>query len=214
MKYKAIIFDFDDTLVESRIAKWSHHKHVAKKFYNIDLTDEDIREHWGKPLGVLIRELYKNSDTEENMYAVLYSVKKDFPKYPYKGAIGTIQKLLSNNIKVGVVSATTKRFLVEDLGDLGFPVEDFITIQGADETMHHKPDPRVFEPLINSLQEEGIKKEEILYVGDSIDDFKASTGAGIHYIALTTGLYSQDDFERLGALTICHNIEDIFNHIS
>ena len=34
-KYKAVLFDFDDTLVESRIQKWNQHKDVAKKFYNV-----------------------------------------------------------------------------------------------------------------------------------------------------------------------------------
>jgi beta-phosphoglucomutase-like phosphatase (HAD superfamily) len=57
MKYKAVLFDFDDTLVESRRMKWDHHKFAAKYFYNLDLTDDDIKEHWGKPMAELLRLL-------------------------------------------------------------------------------------------------------------------------------------------------------------
>ena len=52
---KAIFFDHDDTLVGTYIAKSAQHKYVAKKWYNIELTDEKIRKHWGMPLN----ELYK-----------------------------------------------------------------------------------------------------------------------------------------------------------
>jgi phosphoglycolate phosphatase-like HAD superfamily hydrolase len=40
MKYRAVLFDLDDTLLKTSTIKWAHHKAVAKRFYNIDLTDE------------------------------------------------------------------------------------------------------------------------------------------------------------------------------
>ena len=212
-KYKAVIFDFDDTLVESRVSKWAHHKHVAKNFYNIELSDEDIRKHWGRPFDVLVAELYQNSDTLENMHKAIISVKKDFPKYPYKEAISTVQKLLDQNIKTGVVSATTTMFLIEDLTHLGFPVDSFSIIQGADKTKVHKPEAGVFLPLIEQMEKEGINKEDIVYIGDSLDDFKASTGAGLNFIALTTGLYSYEDFKNEGAETVMNSIEEILSEI-
>ncbi len=212
-KYKAVIFDFDDTLVESRVAKWAHHTHVAKKFYNLDLTEEDIRKQWGKPFDTLITELYENSDTLENIHSAIYSVRDQFPKFPYKESIAILHILISNRIKIGVLSATTTKFLTEDLTHLEFPVSDFILIQGADQTSFHKPDPKVFLPLIASLEKEGLKKEEIAYVGDSLDDFKASTGAGLHFIALTTGLYSRKDFIDAGARIVFDTIKDILTDI-
>ncbi len=80
MKYKAVIFDFDDTLVESRAVKWAQHKTVAKKFYNIELSDEDMRTHWGKPFTELVSVLYKNSDTFENTHETIRSTRDEFRK--------------------------------------------------------------------------------------------------------------------------------------
>lgn len=208
-----VIFDFDDTLVESRVAKWKHHQYVAKKFYNIDVTEAELLKSWGKPLHILIGELYQNSDTLENMYTALISTKDDFQKKIYKESIDTVNKLLDQNIMVGVISATTKFFLIEDLKRFNFPIDRFSIIQGADETPAHKPDPDVFSPLFEKYLDKGIKKNEIVYIGDSVDDFKAATGAGIDFIAVTTGLYSNIDFKKLGAKTITKGIHEILDKV-
>ncbi|GCE30103.1 hypothetical protein KDA_55870 [Dictyobacter alpinus] len=67
MKYKAVLFDLDDTLLKTATIKWAHHKAVAKQFYNIDLTDEVLAKHWGMPFEPMIAILYQRADTPENM---------------------------------------------------------------------------------------------------------------------------------------------------
>ncbi len=212
-KYKAVIFDFDDTLVESRLAKWDQHKHVGKKFYNIDLKDETLHEHWGKPIHILAPELYEHSEPWEEMHQKLISTKKDFPKKLYPGSVTALNELLDNSIKIGIISAATRMDITEDLVKFNFPLERFTIIQGCDETNVHKPNPEVFTPALKKLEEEGIELKDILYVGDSIDDLKASTLAGIDFIALTTGLYTREDFKKLGAKTILKNIGELTKEI-
>ena len=216
-KYKVVIFDFDDTLVESRPFKFAHHKAVAKKFYNIELTDKDISEQWGKPLNTVIDNLYKSSDTIENMHKALISVRDDFLKKEYDGSVETVNTLLENKIKIGVLSATNRKYIEEDLKRLNFPLENFFVIQGADETSVHKPSGKVFDKIFEKLgllvDGENIKKEEIVYVGDSLDDYMASADAGIDFIGITTGLYSETDFATKGADKIVKSIKEITKHI-
>ena len=52
-------------------------------------------------------------------------------------------------------------------------------IQASGESEHHKPDPRVFDALIQVLQGSSIDKNEILYVGDSLSDLYAARDAGL-----------------------------------
>lgn len=207
-KYKAVIFDFDDTLVETHVIKWEHHKTVAKKFYNIDLTEEVILKHWGKPLHILIPELYQHSDTYENMISAYVSIKNDFLKSIFNGSIETITTLLDHGIKVGLLSATNKDFLLDDLARFNFPINRLTVIQAAEDTSVHKPHPDVFLPLLNKLKEEGITNKDIVYVGDSIDDLQAAHGAGIDFIAVTTGLYSREDFKAEGVKMIVKYIKE------
>src|SRR3989344_1811939 len=209
LRYKAVIFDFDDTLVETRKHKWAHHTFVAKKFYNIDLTEETLLQHWGKPLDVLITELYQSSDTLEKMYEALISVRNDFLKQPYEGSAEMIQELINHGIKIAVLSATNKKYLVEDLIRLDFPVEQISVIQGADETKVHKPDPNVLLPILNKFAGEGISKKDIVKIGDSVIDLKTAKAAKIHFIAVTTGLYSKEDFKKKGAKIVVQDIREI-----
>lgn len=211
MKYKAVIFDFDDTLVESKRAKWAQHKHVAKKFYNIDLSDEDIRPHWGKPIWELVSILYRNSDSMDNMRKALYSTRDGFRKKAFPGSADIFSKIIESGREVGVLSATTNFFLVEDLTAYGFPIDRLISIQGADDTTVHKPNGDVFIPMLEKLAEKGIKPKDVVYVGDSLDDFKAASGAGINFIALTTGLYTKEEFEQAGAKVILSDIRELMN---
>src|SRR3990167_10932632 len=112
-KYKAVIFDYDDTLVETRAIKWAHHRAVAKEFYHIDLSDEVLLKHWGKPLYVLIAELYQYSDTLENMIKANLSIRDKFLKKVYTGSVKAITELVDRGVKVGILSATTNEFLLD-----------------------------------------------------------------------------------------------------
>jgi HAD superfamily hydrolase (TIGR01549 family) len=213
MKYKAVIFDFDDTLVESRALKWVQHKHVGKKFYNLDFTDDDIREHYGKPFNQLLVDLYKGSDTLENIHTAIESVREDFLKRVYDGAPEVLRNLLSKNIEVGVISGTNKKFLLEDLSRLGFPHEQFFIIQGSDEVSFHRPDPGVFLPTFEKLSQKSITKEHVVYVGDLLDDLKVAHRAGIDFIAVTTGLYNEEEFKKAGAKTVLKDIKELLDFI-
>ena len=213
-KYKAVIFDFDDTLVESRTTIWKLHKHVAKKFYDIDLKDEKISLHWGKPFPVLISELYENSDTVENLIKANRSqYNGSFFKKEYKGAKKIIYTLLDSDIKVGILSSAIRAHIIEDFSRLKFPTNDLFLIQSAEDTLVHKPNPRVFSPILKKLKKEGIKKNDIIYVGDSLDDLQAAHGAGIDFIAVTTGLYTKKDFQKNGAKVIIKDIKGVIRNI-
>lgn len=211
--FKAVIFDFDDTLVKTFAIKSAHHKATAKEFYGIDLTDEEIRNHWGKPFDQLISHFYRNSDSVENMRAANMSTRTQFLKETYDGSVEVIEEFLSKGIQIGVLTSTNKEFVLDDLQRLGFPFEKFFCIQGADETDVHKPDPRVFDRVIDTLHALGIGKSEAVYVGDGTIDFLAARGAGLDFIGVTTGLTSVEEFEKEGVEKIIRDIRDLSTYV-
>ncbi|HSW99568.1 MAG TPA: hypothetical protein VLH38_00880, partial [Patescibacteria group bacterium] len=64
---KVVLFDHDDTLVGTIGTKWEQHKHVAHTFYGKELSDDEIQEHWGKPLTELVCLLYGTDDVDQAM---------------------------------------------------------------------------------------------------------------------------------------------------
>lgn len=203
---KAVIFDFDDTLARSWEQKWAHHKYTAKESYGIELTDEVLGRHWGEPFDQLVGNLYNHSDDVEKMMAENQSSKDLFPKLIMDGALEVVSTLRAQNLTLGIITSTMTDFVKKDMTQLGLDVNDFFHIQGADDSPAHKPDPRVFEEILDKLAAQDITKNEIVYVGDSVLDCQAALGAGIHFVGVTTGL---DTKESLEANKAVHIIEDI-----
>ncbi len=198
---QAILFDHDDTLVGTIQAKWAQHKFLAKTFYGKDLTDNQLRIHWGKPLTLLIQHLYETEDINTAMSHNI-ATRDQFPKQLFPSTIDTLKTLRTQGKKLGLVTATTRSSLNHDFETLGYAKEIFDYIQTEEDTKFHKPDPKVFEPALNWLAQNKILPHEVLYVGDHIKDMQAATGAGLHFIGVATGIISTKEFEEHHAKSI------------
>lgn len=205
---KAVIFDCDDTLIKTHQAKWRHFQAVAKDSYGIDLTEDVIREHWGKPYADIHRIYFQDSDTLENMLQAKLDREHEFPCELQPGALEVIRALRQKNIVLGVLSASSSRIVQPDLKRLGFDLADFTYIQTSEDTSVHKPYPAVFAPILSHLAASGIE-DGILYVGDAIRDYHAARDAGLGFIGVTTGLDTAAEFRSAGAPLIVANLNEI-----
>lgn len=206
--YQAVVFDLDDTLTQSHEYTFAHHKAVAKQ-YGIDLTDEDILVHWGKPFDELIQHLYRRSDSLENMKALNQSLYAQFRKKIQEDTQPLLATLVAQQMRLGILTAANTHQAIEDLTYFGVPIDQFTFIQGAEQTSVHKPHPDVFLPMFERLAQEGIEKAAIVYVGDALHDFHAARDAGITFVAVTTGLVSQERFRQAGAKYIIPRLKHL-----
>jgi HAD superfamily hydrolase (TIGR01549 family) len=199
VKYKAVLFDLDDTLLRTIETCWDHHRAVCREIYGFELTDDELRANWGAPFIKLLPALYRNSDTYENMLAAERSLAHRFPIVAFDDALSVLTKLADTGIAVGIVTSADRHLVERDLENIGFPEERLAVLQTSEDTDVHKPDPAVFEPALAKLATLGIERAEILYVGDSVNDFKAANGAGIDFLGVTTGLTTAALFTDAGA---------------
>lgn len=200
--YKAIIFDFDETLVRAMGVKWKQHQDAAKQFYDHELTEEMIRTYWGMPFEPMIQLFYDNKDTVENMKNNYHSLDELYPKYPFEDTIEVLTYLQSHSYWTGVITSMTKESVIKDMKKDGLPYEKFNLIQGSTDSAFHKPDPRVFDDVKKILKKISISHNETLYVGDDIRDMQAANGAGIQFVAIPNGLTSKEEFIKRGAKCI------------
>lgn len=162
---KAVLFDHDDTLVGTISAKWEQHKHVARTFYGKELTDDELAEHWGKPLSELLSLLYETKDAQQAMTHVL-ATHEAFPKELFEATIPTLRRIKALGILVGIITATSRFSFEHDISTHDVPRDLLDYTQTADDTPYHKPDPRVFEPVLAWLTERGGKaKRSCLHWG-------------------------------------------------
>lgn len=198
---KAVLFDHDDTLFGTIGPKWKEHKHVASTHYGIELDDELIKQHWGKPLRELVCMLYNTDDADE---AIAHNIAchEDYPKELFVATIPTLKHLKERGKLIGIITATTKHSMEHDLKLHKIPPEYIDYKQNSEDTDYHKPDPKVFEPAIAWLKEQGVKPDEVVYIGDGLHDMKAALGAGFSFLGVETGLVSAEQFKAAGATSI------------
>jgi len=198
---KAIIFDLDDTLIQTSKAKYKALQHVAKKFYDLDLTDGDIRLHWGKPFELFMKDLFGEVDETEKIIENYYSVRNNFPTPAYeesKDSLLTLRK----KYKLGMVTASTRHMTVEDLRIAGLSELMFDHIQTSEDSSHHKPDPKVFAPIKRKFLENNILTNELLYVGDSLSDWEAARGAKISFVGVANRTTASEKFAEVGVESV------------
>lgn len=105
------------------------------------------------------------------------------------------------------MTASTQSLVLEDLQRLNFPIDDFFAIQTAEDTSFHKPDPRVFDPILTKLRDVAIQQHDIVYIGDGIRDYEAANSAGLSFIGITHGTTTKNHFQELGATTFDSFVE-------
>lgn len=192
---KVVLFDHDDTLVRTIKVKWAQHKYIAQTFYDKKLSNEELRLHWGKPLTLLMTLLY---DTDNIDMAMSYNIatRDKFPKLLFKNTIKTLKAIRESGKKVGLVTSTTRSSLKHDFLTLNIPAELFDYVQTEEDTLFHKPNPGVFDPVLKWIEQEEIQPHEVLYIGDHLYDMVAAQKAGFGFIGVGTGLISVQEFKQ------------------
>lgn len=169
---KAVIFDFDDTLVDT---KGFVLEHMGRTIESVDgkIDEEQIES--------LKEILYENLHFEEifqklfseNWELYLSKYRETAPKTSYKampGMLDYVEKLKEKGIKLYVLSNRT-RMLEDRMAQAGFVPQDF-KIHSALEG-HRKPDQLAYTPVLEEIKKDKIDMEDVLVIGNHPDDYLA-----------------------------------------
>lgn len=192
---KLIIFDFDDTLVQTINCKWAAIIETGKRNYKLKISPNKIKLYWGMPYKKMLKGVFGDIDKIENVIANYEETTKEFPMLEHKSAVKTVSKLLLN-FKVSILTASGKSLVLYDLKRLGFPIEDLFFIQTSEDADYYKPDPRVFNPTFQTAENKGIMKNEIIYIGDAIKDYITAKDAGIDFLGISQGITKEAEFTK------------------
>jgi len=211
---KAVIFDFDYTLGDSTNGIALSINYALENLGYASQKLSDIK----KTIGLSLKETYftltENDDLEEaEQFAKLFKEKADEVMVPntelYDGVKEVLIKLREKNIKTAIVTSKFHYRIEQILNK--FNVNDLIDIiVGAEDVKASKPNP---EGLLWTLEHLGLKKEEVLYVGDSYVDAKAAKNANIGFAAVLTGTTTREEFSNYNCIYIGEDIKYVYNYI-
>lgn len=194
---KAVLIDFDDTLCLTEEATYYIENTIAQEMGHPPMTREAHQKNWGVIMHKAIPERFPGIDVdmflkkfEKALPGFLESKKLDvISDINYQ----TLQTIKKHGLKTAIVTSRDLwevKHLLDENHELSSYIDAFYH---KDNSLHHKPDPRVF---IKPLQELDIKPHEAVYIGDTIGDAESAKGAGMHFIALLeSGLKTKKDFD-------------------
>lgn len=183
---KAIVFDFDGTIVDTETA-WFNAFQETYQSCGAELTLETYSKCIGTSLDVFNPYEYINTLLEHPVDAVSFkqSVKQRHTELMRQEAIrpGIVEVLegaRNAGLKIGLASSSTREWVDTYLKQLEIG-DYFECIRTSDNVKKVKPDPELYTQVLECL---GVQGDEAIALEDSPNGARAAVNAGMHCIVI------------------------------
>lgn len=189
VKYQVILFDIDNTLINSADLVASTLRNGALK-EGIDVPLSEYRKRIGQTGEHILKEF-----GVKNWQRVLSNYMVEFGKNMYKLAyFSGIESLLlglkSKEVTIGVVTSKDRHQFDREVSC--FPlIENMKIVTTSDLTDKPKPSG---EPLTYTISAHGLDLARTLYVGDSVFDMQSAHEAGLDFAVASWGALPEAQF--------------------
>ena len=211
--YKAIIFDWDGTLVNSEDWVVAAHNHVRAAFDLPLWTKADIFSSSSLSAREIFPQIYGDKSDEAMAMLIEHTTKHNLESAkPYDGAKELLNSIKENNILQGVVSNKRHEPLNEVVTHLKWN-DYFSVIIGAGYASKDKPSA---EPLLTAIKEIGnnITPDDILYVGDTETDLLCAKNTGCDAVLIQSDKPRPDLIDKYAPKYSFHNLESFTKALS
>lgn len=211
---KAVIFDFDGTLVNSLEPIISSMNHVLVRHGFPIHNSEEYKMFVGSGIEALVyralpasvRDTGKLPDYIEE-YRDIYEKSWRKTITPYPGIRSMLKELNRREIRLFILSNKTDYFTKLQCAEL-FGDIDFSEVSGAKEGIPIKPAPFSALEMVNRYK---INPGESLFVGDSDIDIKTALNANMHPVGVSWGFRKIKELIDAGAESVLYKAEDLFS---
>lgn len=197
---KLIIFDLDGTLLNTIDDLAVSCNYALSR---CGCPERDRNEYFmlvGRGIDNLFRGALPEDRRSDDMVAQMRSFF--IPHYnehgcdltkPYDGITDMLEELEASGMKM-VIASNKYQEGTEALVRRYFGKFDFAGILGQRPNKPIKPDPLIVQEAMSMVP--GIKKEEVIYCGDSDVDMLTGNNAGVRTIGVTWGFRSREELSR------------------
>ena len=214
---KAIVFDSDGTLLDTRQLILQGYKTVLKH-HNLEhlATDQYISKRLGKPVpetyeqiiaghhvAATVDQLAEEHDTVQNSLAHLIE--------PYAGTVELLNHWKKSGIKLCLFTSGKRMMIERNFAAAGIENVDeiFDSIVTADDDLARKPEPDAILHLLNDID---IAPENAVVVGDHPYDIISARRVGIGLkIGILHGFGTSRELLQSGADFLCDNLDSLNN---
>lgn len=194
MRYKAVAFDLDGTLVNTDVDHFALDEVNRYVLMPLGFPVDEIWEDWDRtsrqPLYDWLEHHGRSSERkhlDELLDDRCLAIEKLGAEGSsiFGGIIDTLSELKESGVRLGVVTRAGHEYaemLLAQYGMLGF----FDAVHGRDDfgMSDAKPSPKAMYHMADAL---GVSLSEMLFVGDSPTDYRSAHDAGVDYAGVMTG---------------------------
>jgi putative hydrolase of the HAD superfamily len=216
---KALIFDFDGTIIDTETA-WYVAFREAYKEHGVDLTLDQYSECIGTsstnfdPYEYLITELKLPIDRQLFRDSVNICHSKLMESEQIRSGVQHyLDSAKAAGLRIGLASSSSKEWVDKHLDQLGLH-HYFDCIRTADDVLNVKPDPELYIQTLACL---GVQANEAVAIEDSPNGAIAAKNAGMHCVITPNPLTETLEFDSayhrvqsLSDLEFDHLISNIF----
>lgn len=202
MKYRAVVFDFDGTLLDTLRDLADSVNSVLNRSGFPEHGLDQYRHFVGEGVEELARRVLPEGQRDEaTITRTLTEVREEYrqrwPNHtlPYEGIPELLDALTALGIKMAIVTNKpdeSTRIMAARL----LPRWKFDDIVGATSDLPRKPDPK---GALEAARRLGLPPGAFLYVGDSDIDMKTANAAGMYAVGVLWGFRSADELIKNGA---------------
>ena len=212
MKFKAVIFDLDGTLLDTLqdIAD-AGNTVLANNGFPIHKTDS-YRTFIGSGLNILMsRALSPEKRDPETAARLAEAFREEYARNwgvttkPYPGVSEMLDGLQTRHIKLAVLSNKPDDFTKLCVKGL-LPNWEFEAVMGYNDAIPPKPDPTGALQIAGQMN---LTPSKILYLGDTDIDIRTAIAAGMSPVGALWGFRSREELMENGAKALLQRPQDI-----
>lgn len=202
MKFKAVIFDLDGTLLDT-IDDLTDSMNAALVSAGLPTrTTEECKHFVGDGVAIFTRRAMGRAGCDEQALANVLAVYHD--EYarrwnrktrPYEGIGELLDALSGNGLAMAVLSNKPDDLTILTVERL-LAKWQFGAVMGARSDVPHKPDPAGAFETASAL---GVEPADCLYVGDTNTDMRTANAAGMYAVGVLWGFRTADELTASGA---------------
>ena len=209
MKYQAVLFDMDGTVLDTLDDLCDSINHSLAEFSLPQVSREHVRQCLGNGAAFLVSHSIPAGSSPELEADVLAFYKPWYDAHcliktaPYEGILPMMQSLKEQGLRLAIISNKPDR-AVQELSDAFFPGLLELSV-GESPSVRRKPAPEV----LTASSQIGLSVDKCVYVGDSEVDLQTARNAGMDCISVTWGFRDEAQLIEAGASVLVRTPEEL-----
>ena len=210
MRYKAVLFDMDGTVLDTLDDLADSVNRSLREFGLPEVSRFQVGQSLGNGAKYLIRHCLPEGSDEAlcervlSFYKPWYDAHCRIKTKPYDGILQLMETLRADGVSQAIISNKPDS-AVQELAEAFFPGLMDVVI-GESPAVKRKPSP---DTVLAAARQMGLMASDCVYIGDTEVDLETARNAGMDCIPVSRGFRTEEQLCAAGAEEIIRSPEEL-----